>query len=159
MYRWCRVGSQCQRDMSITTTYLLHGTGYDTEWKSMADSIWHTHCTYIQKYIPVDIKYHSLKSSYKCKMMKNSNPALHTLWTVTWNHLSIPKLQRLHQWCLGTDKLFHCTLSWTCENLTMLGLILTHVSKRPCYLWFSSIVCQRYFIEMMPYCVWIVLNA
>ena len=30
---------------------------------------------------------------------------------VGWNYLSIPKLQRLHRWSLGMDKLFHPTLN------------------------------------------------
>ena len=47
-----------------------------------------------------------------------------------WNYLSIPKLQRLHHWSLGMDKLFHPTLLWACNYLSMLGLKLNHVSKR-----------------------------
>ena len=30
----------------------------------------------------------------------------------------------------GMDKLFHPTLTWTCDYISMLGLKLTHVSKR-----------------------------
>ena len=47
-----------------------------------------------------------------------------------WNYLSIPKLQRLHRWSLGMDKLFHPTLHNGCDYISMLGLKLTHVSKR-----------------------------
>ena len=47
-----------------------------------------------------------------------------------WNHLSIPKLQRLHRWSLGMDKQFHPTLYNGCNYLSMLGLKLNHVSKR-----------------------------
>ena len=47
-----------------------------------------------------------------------------------WNYLSIPKLQRLHRWSLGMDKLFHPTHYNGCNYLSMLGLKLIHVSKR-----------------------------
>ena len=46
------------------------------------------------------------------------------------NDLSIPKRQRLHRWRLGRDKLFHPTLYWACNYLSMLGLKLIHVNKR-----------------------------
>ena len=46
-----------------------------------------------------------------------------------WNYLSIPKLQRLHRWSLGMDKLFHPTLYNECNYLSMLGLKLNQVSK------------------------------
>ena len=47
-----------------------------------------------------------------------------------WNYLSIPKLQRLHRWSLGMDKLFHPILYNGCDYISMLGLKLNHVSKR-----------------------------
>ena len=47
-----------------------------------------------------------------------------------WNYLSIPKLQRLHRWSLGMDKLCQPTLSNGCNYLPILGLKLNHVSKR-----------------------------
>ena len=47
-----------------------------------------------------------------------------------WNNLSIPKLQQLHRWSLGMDKLFHPTLYWACHYISMLVLKLVHVSKR-----------------------------
>ena len=48
-----------------------------------------------------------------------------------WNYLSIPKLQRLHRWSLGMDKVISThTLYWACNYLSMLGLKLIHVSKR-----------------------------
>ena len=47
-----------------------------------------------------------------------------------WNYLSIPKLQRLHRWSLGMDKLFHPTHYNGCDYLSMLGLKLNHVRKR-----------------------------
>ena len=34
------------------------------------------------------------------------------------------------RWSLGMDKLFHPTLFWACNYLSMLGLKLNHVSKR-----------------------------
>ena len=46
-----------------------------------------------------------------------------------WNYLSVPKLQRLHRWSLGMDKLFHPTLYNGCDYLSMLGLRLNHVGK------------------------------
>ena len=46
------------------------------------------------------------------------------------NDLFIPKLQRLQHRSLGRDKYFHPTLYWVCDNLSMLGLKLNHVSKR-----------------------------
>ena len=45
------------------------------------------------------------------------------------NYLSIPKLQQCNRWRLGMDKLFHRTLYWACDYLSMLGLKLNHVSK------------------------------
>ena len=63
----------------------------------------------------------------------NLNPSrdkwLHLLWSVGWNDLSIPELQRLHHWSLKMDKYFHPTLYWACDYLSMLGLELNHVSK------------------------------
>ena len=47
-----------------------------------------------------------------------------------WNYLSIPKLQWLHRWSLGMDKLFHPIHYNGCNYLCMLGLKLNHVSKR-----------------------------
>ena len=47
-----------------------------------------------------------------------------------WNYLSIPKLQRCNRWSLGMYKLFHPTLYWACDYLSMLRLKLNHVSKR-----------------------------
>ena len=67
-----------------------------------------------------------------------------------WNYLSCPKLQRLHRWSLGMDKLFHPTLYWSCDYLSVLGLKLNHVSKRGprCILrphwWWSTRVRARY---------------
>ena len=49
---------------------------------------------------------------------------------VGWNYLSISKLQQLHRWSLGMDKLFHPALYNGCDYLSMLGLKVTHVSKR-----------------------------
>ena len=44
----------------------------------------------------------------------NFNPSMgkwfHPLWSVRWNYLPIPKLQRLHRWSLGLDKQFQTTL-------------------------------------------------
>ena len=64
----------------------------------------------------------------------NLNPSrdkwLHLLWSVGWNDLSIPELQRLYHWSLKMDKYFHPTLYWACDYLYMLGLELNHVSKR-----------------------------
>ena len=63
----------------------------------------------------------------------NFNPSmdkqLHPLWSVGWNYLSIPKLQRCNRWSLGMDKQFHLTLYQTCNYLSMLGLKLNHVKK------------------------------
>ena len=65
------------------------------------------------------------------------------------NHLSIPKLQRLHHWSLGMDKWFHPILYWTCDYLSMLGLKLNHVSKRgykwPTFAVFSG-QCPSHFV-------------
>ena len=44
--------------------------------------------------------------------------------------LIIHKLQRLHRWSLGMDKLFHPTLYNRCNDLSMLGWKLNHVSKK-----------------------------
>ena len=45
------------------------------------------------------------------------------------NYLSIPKLQRLHRWSLGTDRQFHPTLYNGCNYLSRPGLNIIHVSK------------------------------
>ena len=50
-------------------------------------------------------------------------------YSMGWNYLSIPKLQRCNRWSSGMDKKFSPTLCWTCDYLSMLGLKLTHVSK------------------------------
>ena len=47
-----------------------------------------------------------------------------------WNHLSIPKLQRLYRWSLGMDNWFHPTFYNGSDYLFMLGFKLIHVSKR-----------------------------
>ena len=47
-----------------------------------------------------------------------------------WNYISIPKLQRLHRWCLEMGKWFHPTTYNWCYYLCMPGLKLNHVSKR-----------------------------
>ena len=54
----------------------------------------------------------------------------HAHWSVGWNYSSIPKLQPLHRWSLEMDKQFHRALYNGCNYLSMLGLKLTHVSKR-----------------------------
>ena len=64
--------------------------------------------------------------NFYLSMDKKSYPLL----CVGWNHLSIPKLHRLHRWSLGMDKLFHPTLYQACNYLSELGLKLNHVSKR-----------------------------
>ena len=43
-----------------------------------------------------------------------------------WNYLSIPKLQRLHRWSLGMDKLFHPIHYNVYNYLSMLGLPNCH---------------------------------
>ena len=47
-----------------------------------------------------------------------------------WKYLSIPKLERCNRWSLGMDKLFHPTVYWACDYLSMLGLKSNHVSNR-----------------------------
>ena len=42
-------------------------------------------------------------------------------WSVGWNYLSIPELQRLHHWSLWMDKQFHPTPDNGCKYLSMLG--------------------------------------
>ena len=62
-----------------------------------------------------------------------------------WNYLSIPKLQRCSRWSLGMDKLFHPTLYWVCDYLSMLGLRLNHVSKSGLrsYCKWKGCICDR----------------
>ena len=48
---------------------------------------------------------------------------------MAWNYLPILKLQRCNRWSLGMDKLFHPTLYWACDYLSMLGLKLNRVCK------------------------------
>ena len=46
-----------------------------------------------------------------------------------WIYLSIIKLQRYSRWSLDMDKKFHTTLYWACDNLSMLSVKLSRVSK------------------------------
>ena len=39
-----------------------------------------------------------------------------------WSYLFMPKLQQCGRWSLEMNKLFHSTLSWACDYLSMLGL-------------------------------------
>ena len=63
----------------------------------------------------------------------NFNPSmdkwLHLLWSVGWNHLSIPKHQQCSHWSLRMDKQFHPTLNQACDYLSMQALKLNHVIK------------------------------
>ena len=45
------------------------------------------------------------------------------------SYSSIPKLQCLHRWSLGMDKLFHPIHYWPCDYLSMLGSKLIYASK------------------------------
>ena len=58
-----------------------------------------------------------------------------------WNYLSIPKLQRLHRWSLGMDKLFHPTHYKGCNYLSMLGLKWTVMTCK-CVLWLEHEIRQ-----------------
>ena len=58
--------------------------------------------------------------------IKNHLPSIN----VGWNYLSIPKLQRLHRWSLGMDKLCLPTFYNGCVYLSTVGLKLNHGSKR-----------------------------
>ena len=54
-----------------------------------------------------------------------------TLVALHREHNSIGRIPvRCNRWSLGMDKLFHPTLYWAYNYLSMLGLKLTHVSKR-----------------------------
>ena len=46
------------------------------------------------------------------------------------NYLSIHKLQRRNRWSLVMNKSFHPTFHNGCDYISMLGLKLTHLSKR-----------------------------
>ena len=59
-----------------------------------------------------------------------------------WTYLSIPKLQRLHRWSLGMDKLFHPT--WACDYLSMLRLKLNHVDKKGPSTFMLYSVCETF---------------
>ena len=48
--------------------------------------------------------------------------------SVVWNNLFVPKLQWLHHWSLGMDKLFHPTPYWVYDYLSMPRLKLINVS-------------------------------
>ena len=62
------------------------------------------------------------------------------------------KRQRLHRWILGMYKLSHPTLYWACDDISKLGLMLIHVSKKgprtilPTNSWYDcriQIVCDK----------------
>ena len=86
---------------------------------------------------------------------------LHPLWSVGWNHLSIPKLQRCNRWRLETDKLQYIPrnmhtvtallcfvvvihwlifpypsglLHWHCGNLTIAPV----PAKQPWWIWINT---------------------
>ena len=61
-----------------------------------------------------------------------------------WNYLPIPKLQPLHRWSLGMDRLFHPTHYNGCNYLSMLGFKLNHVSKRGPRRMIHGMVNQKY---------------
>ena len=49
---------------------------------------------------------------------------------MSWNYLSIHKLQLCNRWSLGMDKLFYSTLHCACDYLPMLGLKSNHTRQR-----------------------------
>ena len=58
-----------------------------------------------------------------------------------WNYFSIPKLQWFHHWTLGMDKYFHPIHYNGCNNLSMLGLKLIHVSKKgPMWVAYDAVI-------------------
>ena len=66
-----------------------------------------------------------------------------------WNYLSILKLQRLHRWSLGMDKLFHPALYWACNYLSVIGLKLIHIIKETLGVLVYSIsqeICTRFLL-------------
>ena len=74
------------------------------------------------------------------------NKFLHSLWSVGWSYLSIPKFQRCNHWSLGMDKrrwslgmekYHHPTLYNERNYLFMPGLKLIHVSKRDPWYWIA----------------------
>ena len=87
-----------------------------------------------------------------CKMKTMHNQKSNALIRVTcpvkcgWNYLSIPKLQRLHRWCLGMDKSRHPTLYDGCKYLSTLGSKLTNISiiKRANSVIMTLSICKIY---------------
>ena len=55
-----------------------------------------------------------------------------------WNYLSISKLQRFQRWSLGIDMRFDPTLYNGCKYLSMLRLMVKHISKNGPRLAFES---------------------
>ena len=104
-------------------------------WKSHV-KIYNQHWTYrwLTKPSNPDVGLANKRDTWRSLLLTwiNINPSMdkysHAQKSVGWNYLSIPKLQRLHRWSLGMDKWFHRTLYNGCNNLSMLGLKLIHVS-------------------------------
>ena len=75
------------------------------------------------------------KTSHKTLLQTwiNFNPGrdrlLHPLYSVWWNHLSIPKLHRLHPWSSWMDKLIHPTFCNGCNYFSTPGLSWTILIK------------------------------
>ena len=67
-----------------------------------------------------------------------------------WNYLSSPKLQRLHRWSLGIDKLFQPPILWACDYLSMLGLKLNRVCKMG--YWGPLLGDKKYLVQFTAWC-------
>ena len=74
----------------------------------------------------------------------NYNPSmdkwLHQLWSVAWNYLSILEFQWCSRWSLGMDKTPHTLMG--CDDLSIMGLKIIHVSKRGLMLRLASVAIQ-----------------
>ena len=78
---------------------------------------------------------------------------LHILRSLVWNYLSIPKLQRCSRWSLGMYKLFHPSLNWACDYLSVNNFLYFRVHMFSCI----DIIVFIYLVIIIFICVYAVL--
>ena len=78
-------------------------------------------------------------------------------YKVRLNQSSIPKHQSYNHGRLGMDKQFHSTSYWACDYLSMLGLKLTHLSKRgPLNISYKN---TSFYISSLSFIHWLVFPS
>ena len=141
-FKWTLMMTSGQNISHYTTAKLsVHVWNRDLIWwQNKIDTQKHFHMTTItsswtlrKTKIPITIVKAQTPSNPNQKFRTRDNKFLHPLRREGWNHLCIPKLQLRNRWSSVVHKSFHSTLNWARDYLSMLGLMLIHVSKKiPC---------------------------